>query len=158
MTTSNQNFQNLTIKLSIMKWYVISFILMSLVSCSNSKNLNNTNENTVRKSSGLTYKIIKIGIGTAVKEGQEVILTEKVKFLNDSLAFPNKVVQPFKTVLNKENMIDGVREGVIGMRVGELRKLVVPPSLSRRVAGDNFPYKDSTLIFEIELLEIVGAK
>jgi peptidylprolyl isomerase len=41
------------------------------------------------------------------------------------------------------------------MKVGEIRKLIIPPSLSKRSAYPNFLAKDSTLVYKIEQLEIM---
>lgn len=61
---------------------------------------------------------------------------------------------PLKFLLGGNQVIAGVDEGVTGMRVGERRKLIVPPSLSKRsVYPPNTP-PDATLYYDIELLEI----
>lgn len=122
------------------------------MNCTNTKNVN------VKTRSGLTYTILREGNGPVAKEGQEVVLIEKVKFLDGSLAFPNKVANPFKIILDKQNVIDGMREGVTGMKTGEIRVLTIPPSLSKRTPDSTFPYPDSTLVYEIELVEIAGTK
>jgi peptidylprolyl isomerase len=43
---------------------------------------------------------------------------------------------------------------VTGMEEGEIRKLIVPPSLSKRKDYPDYLSPDSTLIYEIELVEI----
>ena len=52
-------------------------------------------------------------------------------------------------------MISGWEQGVSGMKVGEVRKLTIPPELGygARGAGDAIP-PNATLIFEIELLDV----
>lgn len=54
------------------------------------------------------------------------------------------------------NLIQGFNMGVVGMRVGGLRRVVIPPSLGY---ADNPPSgsiirKNETLLFEIELLAV----
>jgi FKBP-type peptidyl-prolyl cis-trans isomerase len=61
--------------------------------------------------------------------------------------------QPFPIEIGSPNLIQGWGEGIPGMKVGEIRKLTIPPDLGYGSRG--FPGRipaNSTLIFEIELL------
>ncbi|MGA2123994.1 MAG: FKBP-type peptidyl-prolyl cis-trans isomerase [Acidimicrobiales bacterium] len=72
-----------------------------------------------------------------------------------------KVVQsswtssPFSTDLTDSAVIPGFFDGVVGMRVGGRRELVIPPSLGY---GDTSPgtgiAKNDTLVFVIDLLKV----
>merc|ERR1712055_451248 len=63
--------------------------------------------------------------------------------------------EPFKFQIGIGQVIRGWDEGVMGMCVGEKRKLVVPPELGYgdQGAGDVIP-GGATLLFEVELLNI----
>lgn len=62
--------------------------------------------------------------------------------------------EPFSFVLGAGNVIQGWERGVVGMRVGGLRRLVVPPSLGYGdTRNDSIP-PNATLLFEIELLDV----
>ena len=62
--------------------------------------------------------------------------------------------KPFDFVLGKGQVIKGWDQGVLGMKVGEKRKLVIPSPLAYGPAGRPGIPPNSTLNFEVELLAI----
>ena len=62
--------------------------------------------------------------------------------------------KPFDFTLGKGQVIKGWDQGVLGMKVGEKRKLVIPPSLAYGPSGRPSIPPNSTLNFEVELLAI----
>ena len=109
----------------------------------------------VTTKSGLRYSILKAGTGEAVQKGQRVGVYESMGYLSGkliySLQFPER---PAKFILGEKQAIDGVDEGVTGMKVGEIRKQIIPPSLSKRTVYPDNLSPDSTLVYKIELVEI----
>lgn len=107
--------------------------------------------------SGLTITDIRLN-----ENGLEAVKGKKVEVhyigtLTDGTKFDSSRDRhsPFKFTLGKGEVIKGWDEGVNGMRVGDIRKLVIPPNLAY---GDRKMAKippNSTLIFEVELLNIV---
>lgn len=106
------------------------------------------------KSEKLQITDVKVGTGPAVKEMDLVTVDYTGKLTNgkvfDSSLKPGGT--PFHFVAGIGFVIKGWDQGVIGMKVGGERKLVVPPSLAYgdRAIEDIIPAK-STLDFDIIL-------
>jgi hypothetical protein len=62
--------------------------------------------------------------------------------------------EPFEFTIGQSRVIKGWHEGVAGMKVGEVRTLIIPPSLAYGSAGRGAIPPNATLKFEIELLAI----
>ena len=66
--------------------------------------------------------------------------------------------QAFAFTIGAGQVIRGWEEGVAGMRVGETRRLTIPPELGYGTAGAGGVIPpNATLIFEIELLDVSAA-
>ena len=63
---------------------------------------------------------------------------------------------PFKFTLGKGQVIAGWDQGVVGMRVGGTRTLVIPPDLGYGAGGvgDGLIPPNAVLTFKIELLSV----
>jgi peptidylprolyl isomerase len=107
--------------------------------------------------SGLRYIVLKSGDGEVAKTRQEVAIYESMSYLSGKQLYSlEKPAPPIKFTLGKKQAIDGVDEGVTGMKVGEIRKLIVPPTLSKRTDYPDFLSKDSTLVYKVELVQILN--
>ena len=67
----------------------------------------------------------------------------------------SQVGRPFVFWLGAGQVIQGWDQGLVGMKVGGIRKLIVPASLGygRDGAGNQIP-PNASLVFEIELLSV----
>ena len=113
-------------------------------------------DNTQTTPDGLQIQDEVVGTGTQAKSGDSVTvnyvgtLTNGTKF--DSSYDRNT---PFTTQIGVGQVIKGWDEGIVGMKVGGKRKLIIPPALGYgdQGAGAAIP-PNSTLIFEVELLGV----
>jgi ketosteroid isomerase-like protein len=106
--------------------------------------------------SGLRYEDIVTGTGPSPQSGQEVTV-HYTGTLEDGTKFDSSLDrgQPFKFKIGVGRVIKGWDEGVMTMKVGGKRKLVIPPQLGygARGAGGVIP-PNATLVFEVELLDV----
>jgi FKBP-type peptidyl-prolyl cis-trans isomerase FkpA len=104
----------------------------------------------------LVMETLKVGTGGEAKTGERVTV-HYVGTLTDGKKFDSSRDrgQGFRFTLGGGEVIQGWDRGVAGMRVGELRKLTIPPHMGYGARG--FPPvipPDATLVFEVELLSV----
>ena len=92
-----------------------------------------------------------------MKEGDEIFIHETTSYLSGKLLLSSReaMPEPLKFRVGSKMVIAGVEEGVLGMRVGEVRKMIIPPALSKRTMYPDFLSPDSTLLYEVEVIDIV---
>lgn len=103
---------------------------------------------------GLAYSVVAEGDGPVARPGQHVLIHETVTFLDGRPFFSTRGGPPFRFLLGGGHVITGVEELVTGMRVGERRKAVVPPALSRRTVYPDGLSPSDSLRYDIELIGI----
>jgi peptidylprolyl isomerase len=111
---------------------------------------------TVTTASGLKYTDVKVGSGASPVKGKQV----KVHYtgtLENGKKFDSSVDrnEPFVFVIGVGQVIPGWDEGVMGMKVGGKRKLIIPSKLGygARGAGGDIP-PNATLLFDVELIDV----
>ena len=112
--------------------------------------------NQVRTVSGLIYETTREGSGPVAMPGQTVRIHETLTLPDGKVLFDSRAKnKPVTFLLGGNQVIAGVDEGVAGMRLGERRKLIVPPALDGRTFDPRFVPPGSLLHYDIELVEIV---
>ena len=98
---------------------------------------------------------IKIGDGAEVKNG-DTVSVHYVGTLQNGTEFDNsnKRGAPFEFTVGGGQVIKGWEEGLVGMKVGGQRILVIPPEKAYGANGIGPIPGNATLVFAIELLEI----
>jgi len=116
-------------------------------------------ENT-QPESGVQVTIVKEGTGREVKAGDTVAVNYTGN-LSDGTVFDSNTdskfghVEPFAFSVGAGQVIKGWDQGLIGMKVGEIRTLVISPDFGYGAtgAGGVIP-PNATLTFQVELLGI----
>ena len=102
----------------------------------------------------LVVKDIKMGTGAAVKSGQTLTVNYVGVSCSTGKAFdasyPRK--QPFSFPLGKSQVIQGWDKGLVGMKVGGRRELVIPAALGYGATGSGAIKPNETLIFVVDLV------
>ena len=111
---------------------------------------------TLTTASGLIIEELKTGEGATATAGQ-MVTVHYTGWLTDGRKFDSSKDrgEPFFFHLGGREVIAGWDEGVVGMQIGGVRKLTIPPELGYgpRGAGGVIP-PNATLVFEVELLGV----
>ncbi len=106
----------------------------------------------------------KVGEGPAAEKGDGVLLLYEGT-LDDGTKFDSNTQKnaagqyeklPYGVIIGESSVIDGWQEGLVGMKKGGVRKLVVPPNLAYGLAGQPpvIP-SNATLHFKITMVDMV---
>jgi FKBP-type peptidyl-prolyl cis-trans isomerase FkpA len=109
-----------------------------------------------------TITDLRVGTGATASSGQSVSVNY-IGWLYNGTAPDKKGSQfdaskpgePFVVWLGTGQVIAGWDQGIVGMKVGGLRRLIIPSDLAygRAGAGNAIP-PNATLVFEIELVSV----
>ena len=107
-------------------------------------------------SADLDIEILTAGNGITAEAGKRVTVHYEGR-LTDGRVFDasRKRGQPFAFTIGAGQVIRGWEQGVAGMKIGETRRLTIPPELGYGAngAGNVIP-PNATLVFDIELLTV----
>jgi len=99
---------------------------------------------------------VTVGEGLPVKAGDKIAVHYKGTLL-DGTVFDSSYDRgtPFSFTLGAGEVIEGWDKGFDGMKVGGKRKLVIPSVMGYGAQAVGTIPANSTLVFEVELLEVV---
>lgn len=140
---------------------------LSIISNKNSENMSeqqdseeNTNPNAANLPAEITElaaQIIQEGTGEAQVQVGDKITVHYTGILTNGTKFDSSVDrgQPFSLTIGVGQVIPGWDQGVVGMKVGEIRRLFIPAQFAYGEAGvpGTIP-PNSPLIFDIQLISI----
>ncbi len=103
----------------------------------------------------LVKKDLIVGTGAEAKDGATVEVNYVGAIWKTAAVFDAswKRKEPFSFTLGAGQVIKGWDEGVVGMKVGGRRELVIPPELAYGAKGSGTIPPNSTLTFIIDLLK-----
>jgi FKBP-type peptidyl-prolyl cis-trans isomerase len=142
------------------------FLLPSCCSvCNSETNKNKTNatqnEKITTTESGLKYEILSPGTQEKTPYTNAKVTVHYTGYLQNSdgslgKKFDSSVDRgaPFTFLIGRGRVIRGWDEGVMSMKIGEKRRLIIPPHLAYGSRGVHGIPPNATLIFDVELLKI----
>lgn len=145
-----------------MRLLIALFCALTFVACGSDSDSSPTGPSTPRAEYSQTDLVV--GTGTEATNGRSVTVNYTGWLYNpsatdgkgtqfDSSLSPGRT--PFPFTLGGNGVISGFNRGVLGMRIGGRRRIVLPPELAYGASG-NPPAigSNATLVFEIELLSV----
>ncbi len=142
-----------------MRYFSIGALLFGclfLTACSSQSTAQNTDMSQYASTDELEIQDIKEGSGTEAIDGSTVKVHYVGTLVNGSKFDSSRDrFVPYEFKLGEGKVIQGWDIGVPGMKVGGVRRLIIPPGLAygAKGSGSKVP-PNSVLVFEIELLEV----
>jgi len=106
--------------------------------------------------SGLKYTDLKLGQGDVADTGKVLVVNYSGWLKEGGVKFDSSIEdRPFTFRLGAGDAIKGWDEGLMGMKVGGKRRLVIPPELGfgKQGVGSVVP-PNAVLVYEFELLAV----
>jgi FKBP-type peptidyl-prolyl cis-trans isomerase FkpA len=105
-------------------------------------------------SSSLVVQDTTVGTGAAAEPGDIVTVNYTGKLANGTVFDTSVGKTPFQFTLGAGQVIPGWDQGLVGMKVGGSRILIIPPSLAYGAQANGPIPANSTLTFEVDLLSV----
>ena len=103
-------------------------------------------------------KIVEVEAGQPGARDGDIVLVYYTGRLEDGKVFDstdNHGGKPFQFTLGQGRVIKGWDQGIVGMKIGQKRQLVIPPELAYGAAGQGPIPANATLTFDVQLVGLV---
>lgn len=107
-----------------------------------------------KTASGLYLLDIVVGDGPVARRTSRVWVKYVGRLPDGTVFDANLGGEPYHTRLGGSEVIRGWNEGIVGMRRGGIRRLVVPPHLAYGSRGSGDVPPGATLVFDLELVDV----
>lgn len=134
---------------------VLAVLAVGFIACGDDGDDGDAEEGeTITTDSGLQITDIKVGEGDEVEAG-DTITVHYTGWLDDGTVFDSSVERGQPATFPLSGLIAGWQEGIPGMKVNGIRRLVIPSELGYGESGSppTIP-PNAQLTFEIEVLNI----
>lgn len=116
-----------------------------------------TEAEKVERDNGLVYHIIKEGSGpfeVVARDRIEIFYTGRIESTGEVFdsSYRNGSTEP--NVFSVPSAIKGFKQGVIGMKIGGKRKIIIPPDLGYQ--SEDHELYGKTLVYDVKLADILG--
>lgn len=139
-----------------MKFFSINFISKFILLAMNLATISCSTSKMKTSKTGLQSIILQKGTGPKAKTGQEILLFETTSYRNGTVLYSNENTKsPVKVKIGGNQATKAVDEGLLGMRTGEIKKIIAPPYLVKRTGYPPNVHPDSTLVIKLILEKIL---
>lgn len=107
----------------------------------------------IKTESGLQYQDEKVGTGAKARNGSKVSVHYTGKLKDGTIFDSSTGKDPYTLTLGKKEVIAGWEEGLLGMKVGGKRKLIIPAELAYGSKGQGKIPPNAELYFDLELMD-----
>ena len=105
-------------------------------------------------SSNLVVQDEVVGTGAEATQGAMVTIDYTGKLENGTIFDTSIGKAPYQFTLGTTQVIPGFAQGILGMKVGGKRLLIIPPNLAYGAQAVGPIPANSTLVFEVSLLKV----
>ena len=107
---------------------------------------------STKTADGLYYRDIVVGTGTTITANHTIAVYYN-GYLPNGAGFDSVVVAPaFQTLIGTGAVIKGWDEGIVGMKVGGTRQLIIPSALGYGVSGNGPIPPNANLVFKVTVV------